>query len=113
MEPMEVPAALADRLGVDASAGLVRFVGAIEERAVNVATERAADRFERRLVTEAAALRAEMVEMKASLRQDVAELTSDLRQEMASRHFALLKWSFLFWIGQAVTVAALLGVAGR
>jgi hypothetical protein len=38
----------------------------------------------------------------SALRSDVARDLSGVRSE-------LLKWSFLFWVGQVATIAALLG----
>jgi hypothetical protein len=56
-----------------------------------------AERFERRLTEECATLRSEMVQLRADLRVDIANARADF-----------IKWSFLFWIGQAATVAGLL-----
>ena len=56
----------------------------------------ATERFERRLIDEAAKLRVEM-----------AHLASELRQEMATDRFELLKWMFVFWIGQLAAVSAI------
>jgi hypothetical protein len=55
------------------------------------------ERFERRLTEECAKLRSEMVQLRADLRVDIANARADF-----------VKWSFLFWIGQAATVAGLL-----
>lgn len=55
------------------------------------------ERFERRLTEECAKLRSEMVQLRADLRVDIANARADF-----------IKWSFLFWIGQAATVAGLL-----
>jgi hypothetical protein len=68
-----------------------------------------------------AAFRQEMVEGQATLRQEIAEGLGALRREMAEGHAALrqeilasrfevLKWSFIFWVGQAFTVAAIVGI---
>jgi hypothetical protein len=86
-----------------------------------------AERFERRLTEEISGLSAEMHEAIAALRLEVhdslAVVRHEFRQEFASiRHEMadlkadLLKWSFLFWIGQVATIAALLSFmlrAGR
>lgn len=66
-----------------------------------------------------AALRQEIVETRAVLRQEIAQgdtaLRLELRQglaavreEIATTRVELLKWSFLFWIGQVAAMAALL-----
>jgi hypothetical protein len=66
----------------------------------------ATDRFERRLTEELAALRLEMHQGFAAL-----------RQEDATTRVELLKWAFLFWVGQVAAVAGLLAymlpAAGR
>lgn len=57
----------------------------------------ATDRYERRLTEGIGALRLEMHQGFASL-----------RQENATTRVELLKWSFLFWIGQVAAIASLL-----
>jgi hypothetical protein len=49
----------------------------------------AAERFERRLVEETSKIRVEMAQGFATL-----------RGEMAAQRFDLVKWMFVFWIGQ-------------
>ena len=90
----------------------VRFTAA-EERFDGrlTATE---ERFDGRLDTVAADLRVEMQKGFTGIWQAMA----DLRQEFADARVELLRWSFLFWIGQVVAVASLLafmlrGVAPR
>jgi hypothetical protein len=84
MKLLLVPAPLRDRLGDVASEGLMDMFAAAHERAV--------ESFERRLSEEVSKLRAEM-------HVGFADLKSEL-----------LKWSFLFWIGQLAAVAGLLSV---
>jgi hypothetical protein len=172
MDAALVPAALGDRLGPDATAGLLTLFDSTEETCVDTVVTRAVDRFERRLTEEVGTLRVEMLQGDAALRQEMAQLRlelrqdmgtmevglrrdmgamevglrrdmsamevglrqemgtlagglrqemtglrGDLRQELANQKFDLLKWSFLFWIGQVVTTAGvvgmLLGASGR
>src|SRR5262245_26165864 len=97
-----------------------------DERVLSVATER----FERRLAEEMAgmrvetgrefaAVRREMAEEFAAVRNEMAQGFAAmrvemhqgiavLRQEMAGMRVELLKWSFLFWVGQVAAVAGLL-----
>ena len=91
------------------------------------------DQFERRLNHEGGALRAEMAEMQGALRGAIGELRGELRGEMtalktelrsemkdlrvemrsdfkvelANARADLLKWSFVFWVGQLATVVGL------
>ena len=70
----------------------------------------ATDRFERRLSDESATLR----ESDAATRLEIAHLRVDMAQQFAesrshseARHHELLKWSLLFWVGQAAVVAGI------
>ena len=77
MDSSSVPSALQERLGPEATSGLVRLfeVARIESmpEIVNLSTER----FERRLVEETAGIRIEMAQQTAILRQEIAQ--PDLR----------------------------------
>jgi hypothetical protein len=56
-----------------------------------------AERFERRLTEEISGLRTELHDGLAAVRQEMHAMRADI-----------LKWSFLFWIGQVATMTALL-----
>ena len=167
MDIEQVPAALQERLGVEATSGLLQLFDKAhgEGRADVIAA--CTDRFERRLVEEissvrvqiaqvdasirrdmaemgagirramaemGASIRRDMAEMGASIRQDMARVGADIRQEMtgirqemtgirqemtgirqdvASGRVELLKWCFLFWVGQVAAVAAIMGMMLR
>jgi hypothetical protein len=58
--------------------------------------------------------------LRGELRQEIGAQGNELRQEiaalgsqMASDRFDLLKWAFLFWIGQVVAIGTLIGVMMR
>ena len=80
MENLAVPAPVREKIGIEAADGLVVMFA----DAHRLATES----FERRLATE----------------------ISKLRLEIAELRFELLKWSFLFWIGQVAAVAGILAL---
>jgi hypothetical protein len=125
MAGSRVPAALRDRLGDEATFGLIELLDTERtdwsERVLSVA----ADRFERRLVEEVSGLR---VEFRTALHEEVSSLRQQMydgmislrgemhdgavavRQEMATTRVEMLKWSFLFWIGQVAAMAGLLAV---
>lgn len=52
-------------------------------------------------------LRGEMATLGSDLRREIATVGSDVRQEIGNQKFDLLKWSFLFWIGQVVAMAGI------
>ena len=78
-----------------------------------------AERFERRLGTEIGALRLDMAKEFATARVETAKQVAAVHVEMAALRgeFAaglaatrsdLLKWSFLFWIGQFAAVSGMI-----
>ena len=58
-------------------------------------------------------LRQEIAAMGGSLRQEMASMGGSLRQETATGRFELLKWCFLFWIGQVLVMSTIIGVMLR
>jgi hypothetical protein len=84
----------------------------------------AVERFERRLVEEIAGVRVEMARSEARLREviagqgatlrvEMAQLAAAIRQEMALNRLEVLKWAFVFWVGQVIAVVGLVGVMLR
>ena len=67
-----------------------------------------AERFERRLVEEVSGVRLELHRGVSDLRLEMQAGFAAVRQEMATMRADILKWSFLFWIGQVATISALL-----
>ena len=116
-----VPVPLRERLGPEATGGLLHLLELThrEWRADVIAA--CTERFERRLVEEVAGLRVQiaqteavlrrdMAEMGADIRQEIAQMGGGIRQEIATGRVEILKWCFLFWIGQLVTIASILGI---
>ena len=61
----------------------------------------ATERFERRLTQEISLLRQDF-------HQSLNEGLTGIRTELANVRVEMLRWSFVFWIGQVAAVAALL-----
>lgn len=102
MEIGAVPVALRERLGADATGGLVHLLDhALREGRADVIAA-CTERFERRLVEEVAGVRVQLAQVEGAL-----------RQEMAAGRVELLKWCFLFWIGQVVAMTGIIGVMLR
>lgn len=80
-----IPKPLRDRLGDEASEGLSTLLTDIDQAARKDALVLAEERLERRLSEEMAKLRVEIAGFKTKV----------------------IKWMFLFWIGQIAVVAAL------
>jgi hypothetical protein len=71
------------------------------ERRLSEESGKLSDRFERRLGEECGKLRAE-------LRADMADMKHELKHEITNTKADLIKWCFLFWVGQFLGVATLL-----
>jgi len=93
-----VSAALEERIGEKGSAALTDMFAACADFVLIQCTER----FERRLVEETSKLRVE-----------IAQLRSDLREDMSSLRVELLRWAFLFWVGQIVSIGGLMALLLR
>jgi len=124
MDVDAVPAALRERLGAEATGGLLQLLDQAQREGRADVIAACTERFERRVVEEVAAvrvqlahvegsLRQDMAKMEVGLRQDMAKMEAGLRQDMAAGRVELLKWCFLFWIGQVVAITGILGVMLR
>src|SRR5262245_30895632 len=96
-----IPAALRTKLGDDATFGLIETLDSEKKDWSEHVLLTATDRFERRLTHEISLLRQEFY---AALHEGLAAI----RTELATTRVEMLRWSFVFWIGQVATVAALL-----
>ncbi len=70
-------------------------------------------RFERRLSQELSAVRREIQDGDGALRKEMHEGFGLLRKDMADQRVELLRWSFLFWLGQVAAMAAMFNVMLR
>jgi hypothetical protein len=89
--------ALMEKLGNDGMADLRIVIDDAAQRWREEVLSIAAERFERRLAEEIGAFRSDMAKDFASL-----------RVEMAQMQVNLLKWSFLFWIGQFAAMTGMM-----
>jgi len=101
MSIVDVPEALAKRLGDEGTQGLVTLLDSSRQDWTEAVLTTAVDRFEYRLTSEVSALRLDVTKELSGLRQDVT-------REIATVRVEWLKWSFLFWIGQVAAMAGLL-----
>ena len=89
MKTLLVPGPLREKLGDEGSDSLVMMFA----EAYRIGTEQ----LDRRIAA-----------VSASFDRKLAEELAKLRLDMATLKFDLLKWSFLFWVGQlAATIAVL------
>jgi hypothetical protein len=112
MAVTRVPQALAERLGKDGTEGLLTLLASTKTEWTDDVVTSAIERFERRLTTEISSLRVDYTREMATLRQDVnvylSALRHDFTRDLSNVRVELLKWSFLFWVGQVAAIAGLL-----
>ena len=98
-------AALSDRLGREATDGLLELVESTRTEWTEHVLTLAEARFERRLTQEIAAFR---VEITRELHESLAAIRQEFTRELATVRVELIRWSFVFWIGQVgVTIAVM------
>jgi hypothetical protein len=104
--------ALREKLGNEAMVGLQGFVDDAGRRWKDDVLVITGERFERRLGEEIGALRVDMAKEFAAVRvetaREFATIRVELRSELAATRVSLLKWSFLFWIGQFAAVSGMM-----
>jgi hypothetical protein len=87
---------LREKLGLEASDELTL---ALEDAQADMLSH-AADRFDTRLAPD-------ITKLDASLRVAIAEGFAIIRKEMGEMRVDIIRWSFLFWIGQVIAMATL------
>jgi hypothetical protein len=60
-----------------------------------------------------ASLRVATAQMEASIRVELAQMGSSIRQELCANQLQLLKWGFLFSIGQVLVITSIIGLMLR
>ncbi len=120
---MSAVRALREKLGEDGMSGLHIVVNDAGRQWKDDVLGIAGERFEKRLSEEIGVLRVDMAKEFAAVRVDMANGFAAVRAEMAQESAAirkemgiglaetradLLKWSFLFWVGQFAAVSAMM-----
>jgi hypothetical protein len=105
--------ALREKLGDEAMGGLLTFVDDARREWENEVLTLATERFDRRLGEDIGTLRLDIAKEHATLRVETAKEFATLRAEMAETRFSMLKWAFVFWIGQFAAVSAMMALLLR
>jgi len=88
--------------------GALRLDMAKDFAAVRVETAREFAAVRGEMAKEFAAVRGEAAKEFAAVRTEMAALGAGLRSEMAETRFSMLKWAFLFWVGQLVAMTGIM-----
>jgi hypothetical protein len=119
-----VPIKLRERLGPEATGGLLHVLDLAQQDWKDDVLSLAAERFERRLADAGSSLRVQIAQSEAALRNEIGQVEVRLRQDMGqmevriireigNSQFNLVKWTFAFWIGQVVAMSAIMAAMLR
>src|SRR4030095_5978905 len=100
MRPNRISPALRDRLGHEGTIGLLEFIEAERHDWSDTVLTGAADKIT--LAVSAAAARYER-----RVAEEISGLRTAIVREIHDGRVEIVKWSFLFWIGQVAVIAGL------
>ena len=129
MPVLSVPRVLRDKLSDEGVEALVELLNQAEEKVRDVIVKFSEEKYERRLVEVASALRVSLEDKIAGVKSDlegkianlevkiasvksdlegkIANVKSDLEVKIANARADIIRWMFIFWVGQ---IGALLGI---
>lgn len=126
MAIIAIPKILQEKLTPEGAEALVHVLDRIEDRSQVRILETTQERFEKRLVTEISKLREDHTLLRSELKEDHTVPRAELRKDITSARTdlkiteerlekriesvkaELIKWMFIFWIGQIGTIIAIL-----
>ncbi|MBF0555910.1 MAG: hypothetical protein HQK96_15405 [Nitrospirae bacterium] len=97
MSVITIHRSIRERLGDEASEAFAALINDIDLGARKDAIAIAEERFERRLVEES-----------SKLRLEIEKVRSELSSEISNSKAEIIKWMFLFWIGQTAAIFAII-----
>jgi len=96
MPVITVPRNLRERLGDEGADELVELLNKFEEKHTDSVVQIVADKFEKRLTEEI-----------SKVNERISEEISNVKEKISEAKADLIKWMFLFWIGQ---IGVILGI---
>src|SRR3990167_4233545 len=107
MPIITIPKILQERLTEEGAKALVDILDKVEEQGTSHALEINEERFEKRLTIEIANVRSDIKVLgerfDKKIDTSIAHLRTELKTDIANTKADLIKWMFLFWIGQVAT----------
>ena len=97
MAVITIPKVLRDKLGDDGADAFAEVIKEIDLDARKDALAIAEERFEKRLADEC-----------GKLRLEIEKLRTELKVEIANNKADIIKWMFIFWIGQIGVLSAIM-----
>lgn len=110
MPLITVPKSLREKLGDEGSDALIEMFNQAQAGQKADIIEVVEEKFERRLTEEISGVNHRIEQLRAELKEDNASLRAELSEKISSSHANLIKWMFIFWVGQVVTILGVLFV---
>jgi hypothetical protein len=107
MPIITVPKPLRERLGEEGAEALVQLINQATEAGKGDVVAVVEEKFERRLTEEASKLRAEIGHLRGEMIERIESVRSELSGRIESVRSELIKWMFVFWVGQ---IGAIVGI---
>jgi len=102
------PKVLREKLGDDGVDALVELVNMSNEKQKEDVLVFVEEKFERRLTEVKTGLEEKIYEFKTDLEVKIAGVKSDLEVKIAETRSDLIKWMFIFWIGQIAVITGII-----
>jgi len=107
MEILTVPRVLRQKLGEDGTDSLIELFNKSNEKQRQDVLVFVEEKFERRLTEENSKINQRIIEETSKINQRITEENSRLHQKISETKADIIKWMFIFWLGQ---IGALLGI---
>ncbi len=108
MKIINVPKVLREKLGDDGVEALLELINLADEKMKENIIEIQTEKYERRLTEEISKLDKRVTEVEAKLDKRITEEISKLRVEISRTYANIIKWMFIFWVGQIGVITAIL-----
>ncbi len=115
MTIITIPKILHEKLTEEGADALVEILDKVEERGEAHTLRVAEERFEKKLEQAQAELKEAISKVdirieqtKSELKTDIAGLRAELKTDIANVRADLIKWMFIFWAGQVITITGIL-----
>ncbi|MFQ5636780.1 MAG: LA_3696 family protein [bacterium] len=100
MPVVTVGKSLREKLGDEAVDSLIDLIKQSQADQQNNILQFVEEKFERRLTEEISKTRVELISLISETKSELISLISEIKSEMATTKSDLIKWMFIFWVGQ-------------
>ena len=115
MTIITIPRILQEKLTEEGADALVEILDKVEERSEAHTLQVAEERFEKKLEQAKFELKEDISDTKAELREEISkvdrrleQVRAELKTDIANVRADLIKWMFIFWAGQVITITGIL-----